>query len=68
MAGKPVDTTSAALAALEPFFDPGSAWSGASLEHFAFRALRDEHPELSTAQAYVLVVAAKRVYAARRAK
>lgn len=62
-----MDTTSAALAALEPFFDPGSAWSGASFEHFAFRALRDEHPELSTAEAYVLVVTAKAVYGRRHA-
>lgn len=65
MAGKPVDTTSAALAALEPFFDPGSAWSGASLEHFAFRALRELYPDLSVSQAYALLVAAKTVYGRR---
>jgi hypothetical protein len=60
------DAFASAVAALEPFFDPGLTWSGAHLEHFAYRALRDLHPELTIAQAYVLVVAAKRLYTARR--
>lgn len=55
----------AAVAALEPFFDPGLCWSGAHLEHFAYRALRERYPELTTSQAYVIVIAARRLYGDR---
>lgn len=62
-AGAPVDEFASAVADLEPFFDPALTWSGGHLEHFAYRAVRELHPELTVAQAYVLVVAARRVYA-----
>jgi hypothetical protein len=54
-----------AVAALRPFFDRQRTWSGSHLELSAYRALRDHHPELTVAQAYVIVLAARRVYAAR---
>ena len=64
-AGAPVVAFASAIAGLEPFFDPALTWSGGHLEHFAYRALRELHPELTVAQAYVLVMTARRVYAAR---
>jgi hypothetical protein len=54
-----------AVAALEPFFDPRRTWSGAHLEHFAYRAVREAHPELGANEAYLIVVAAARLYAGR---
>jgi len=65
-AGAPVVAFASAIAGLEPFFDPALTWSGGHLEHFAYRALRELHPELTVAQAYVMVVAARRVFAARQ--
>jgi hypothetical protein len=63
--GAPRDEFASAVADLEPFFDPALAWSGGHLEHFAYRAVRELRPELTVAQAYVIVVAARRVYATR---
>jgi len=56
----------AALELIEPFFDAKNSWGGHSLEHFAFRALRDHYPELSSDEIYVFVAAARRVYAERQ--
>jgi len=60
----PVESYTSAVAALAPFFDPALTWSGSHLEHFAYRAVRELHPELTIAQAYVLVVTARQLYAA----
>lgn len=57
-----------AFAMIEPFFDPAQGWYGASLEHLAFRLVRDNFPELSSEEAHVLVVAAHRVYIGRYPK
>jgi hypothetical protein len=58
------DTASfaAAVLGLQPFFDRRLAWSGAHLEHLAYRALRERHPELTEGEAYVLIVAARTLY------
>jgi hypothetical protein len=61
----PVDPLASAVADLEPFFDPALTWSGGHLEHFAYRALRELHPELTVEQAYVLIVAARKWYSMR---
>ncbi|HEX5392135.1 MAG TPA: hypothetical protein VFW68_02585 [Rhodocyclaceae bacterium] len=51
---------------LEPFFDPANQWAGQSHEHLAFRALHEAFPELSSSQVFILVEAAKRVFASGR--
>jgi hypothetical protein len=51
---------------IEPFLDPAQTWGGAPLTVLAYHALREAYPELSSEDAHVLIVAAKRVYNARR--
>jgi hypothetical protein len=50
---------------IEPFFDPDQGWGGHSLEHLAFRVLRENFPELSGEEVHTIVVAAHRVYIER---
>jgi hypothetical protein len=61
----PADPLISIVADLEPFFDRTLTWSGGHLEHFAYRTLRELHPELTVAQTYVLVVAAREWYSVR---
>jgi hypothetical protein len=49
---------------LAPFFDPANQWGGQSLEHLAYRALRDRFPELTGGDIVTLLTAARRVFAA----
>ena len=51
-----------AFAMIEPFFDPAQGWGGHSLEHLAFRVVRENFPELTSEEVHALVVAAHRVY------
>ena len=51
-----------AFALLEPFFDAEKGWSGPSLEHLAFRLLRENFSELTSKEVHLLVVAAHRAY------
>jgi hypothetical protein len=51
-----------AYAMIEPFMDPKSGWGGHSLEHLAFRVLRENFPQLSSDEVQVVVAAAHRVY------
>ncbi len=51
-----------AYAMIEPFFDPAQGWGGHSLEHLAFRVLRDNFPELSSEEVHTVIVVAHRVY------
>jgi len=53
---------------IEPFFDPAQGWGGHSLEHLAFRVVRDNFSELSGEEVHALVVAAHRVYIDRNPK
>lgn len=48
---------------VEPFFDPNNTWGGQPLEHLAFRALREQYPDLSGDEAIMLITAVRRVYA-----
>lgn len=48
-----------------PFFDPERGWGGQSLEHLAFRVVRENFTELTSEEVHSLVVAAHRVYIQR---
>lgn len=50
---------------IEPFFDPDAGWGGHSLEHLAFRVLRDNFPALSSAEVHTVIAAAHRIYIQR---
>ena len=50
---------------IEPFFDPDQGWGGHSLEHLAFRVLRENFSDLSSEEVHTIVVAAHRVYIER---
>lgn len=52
---------------IAPFFDPANTWGNRTLDHLAYRSLRETYPDLSMEEVHVLVVAAQRVYANRRA-
>ena len=45
-----------------PFFAKENRWGNATLDHLAYRVVRDHYPELSFEEVHVLVVATKRVY------
>lgn len=47
---------------VEPFFDPNAGWGGHSLEHLAFRVLRENFPQLSADEVHAVIVAAHRIY------
>lgn len=50
---------------IHPFFDPHNAWGGHSLEHLAFRVLREHFPQISAHEVEEIVAAAHRVYTTR---
>lgn len=54
-----------AYALVEPFFDPANSWNGQTLEHLAFRTLRENYPKSSSDDIYVFLAAAKRFHAER---
>jgi len=54
-----------AVALVAPFFEHDNDWGHGTLDHLAYRTLRDRFPQLSFDEAHVLVVAARRVYAAK---
>ena len=47
---------------VEPFFATENQWNGHSLDHMAYRVLREQMPALSQAEVHVIVVAAARVF------
>lgn len=47
---------------IEPFFDPANAWNGQSLEHLAYRVVRENLPDIAPADVQVIVSAATRIY------
>jgi len=51
---------------VEPFFDPANSWGGQTLEHLAFRVMREHYPQVSSDEIYVFISAAKRVYNERK--
>lgn len=54
-----------AITLIEPFFAPENQWGSRSLDHLAYRTLRDRYPDMSYDEVHVLVVAARRVFASR---
>ena len=54
-----------AFAMIEPFFDPQQGWAGQSLEHLAYRVVRENFPALDSDEVHALVVAAHRLYIER---
>lgn len=59
------DLFDTAYAMIEPFFDPDQGWGGHSLEHLAFRVLRENFTELSSEEVHTVVVVAHRIYIER---
>jgi len=51
---------------VEPFFDSANSWGGQTLEHLAFRVMREHYPQVSGDEIYVFISAAKRVYSERK--
>ncbi len=47
---------------ITPFFAKENRWGNATLDHLAYRVVRENYPELSFEEVHVLVVASKRVY------
>lgn len=47
---------------IEPFFDPANAWNGQTLEHLAYRVLREQLPGIPAQDAQIIVSAATRIY------
>lgn len=52
----------AVYASIVPFFDPANNWGGHSLEHLAYRVVRENYPNLSRDEVHQLIVAATRAY------
>ncbi len=55
-----------AVELVAPFFARGNTWGNSTLDHLAYRSLRETFPQLSVEEAHILVVAAKRIYADRK--
>ncbi|MFA7267937.1 MAG: hypothetical protein WC073_01205 [Sterolibacterium sp.] len=51
---------------IEPFLDPANSWGGKTLEHLAFRVMREHFPQVSGDEIYAFIVAAKRVFTERQ--
>lgn len=47
---------------IAPFFAPENRWGNSTLDHLAYRVVREHYPELAFAEVHVLVVAAKRLH------
>lgn len=54
-----------ASALIAPFFAKENRWGNSTLDHLAYRVIRDRYPELSFLEVHVLVVASRRVFARR---
>lgn len=55
-----------AHALIAPFFAPGADWGGHTLDHLAYRALREHFPGLTEAEVQQIVTAAAHVRASGR--
>lgn len=56
----------AACEALRPFFESTNRWEGQTHEHLAYRALKEQFPELTAQQSMIVVATAKRVFSSGR--
>ena len=51
---------------LKPFFDPSNSWGGGAHpnhENLALRALKEEYPQLSAHESFIVISTVKRLYA-----
>jgi len=51
---------------LRPFFDPANSWGHPANhhhEHLALRALKEEFPQLSAQESYIVIATVKRLHA-----
>lgn len=47
---------------IEPFFDPANAWNGQTLEHLAYRVIREQLPAIPPQDVQIVVSVATRIY------
>ncbi|WP_079435321.1 hypothetical protein [Zoogloea sp. LCSB751] len=47
---------------IEPFFDPANAWNGQTLEHLAYRVVREQLPAIPPQDVQIIVSVATRIY------
>ena len=59
------DLVDKAYALIEPFLDPANAWNGQTLEHLAYRVVRENLPGIPPEDVQVVVSAATRIYRAK---
>jgi hypothetical protein len=52
-----------AYEAIRPFFNPKTQWGRSGQEHLAYHTLKDHFPELSSQEAFLIIVTAKRLFA-----
>ena len=50
-------------AVVKPFFLTSNQWGGQSHEHFAYRAVKEQFPDLSAQDCYIAVATARRMAA-----
>ncbi|MDP2811808.1 MAG: hypothetical protein Q8O34_16845 [Rhodocyclaceae bacterium] len=48
---------------VEPFLDPKNSWGGQTHEHLAYRTVHERFPQLTGEDVFIIISAAKRVYA-----
>lgn len=46
---------------LRPYFDASQQWAGQSQEHFAYRALKEHFPDMSSQDCFIAVATARRM-------
>ena len=47
---------------IEPFFDPANAWNGQTLEHLAYRVIREQLPAIPPQDVQIVDSVATRIY------
>ena len=47
---------------IEPFFDPANAWNGQTLEHLAYRVVREQLPTIPPQDVQIIVSSASGMY------
>jgi len=52
-----------AYEAIRPFFNPKTQWGHCGQEHLAYHTLKDNFPELSAQDVFLIVVTARRIFA-----
>ena len=53
----------AACDALRPFFDPANHWAGLPHEHLALQTLKEQFPQISAQDCFLVVMTVKQLWA-----